>query len=266
MGHKWEMFLVYSHKKSWYNHCSQSLTIVVGCFMFAIAEYVNSLPITLHDPMKDIRDALRDGDLVDADKNHLWIEGETGSRRLDIHGGVLEEHYLSLDQLLVDEENAVLALGVLENAMQPLPWSEWEVARTLLRKKHSKDTDTDGTWLPALVESNGFIALTNDLKQDLAAYRRTVQPVRLKVVVVEKPHWDGRVLSFGNKMWTFRRDNGPVNQLLDELDNIKWVHPVKLPNLKRGQVTEAARVLREKTKGYIKWHAGKNRELAWSPP
>jgi hypothetical protein len=230
------------------------------------AEFVKSLPIPAHDPLKEIRDALKDGDLADADNNHIWIEGEAGGRRLDIDGGVLEEHYRSLLKLLDDDQKAPLALGVLENAMQPLPSREWDVARTLLRKKHSKDTDTDGMWLPALVKSKGFDAISNELKNDLAAYRKTVRPGRLKVVVVDKPHWDGQVLSIGGKMWPFHRHNGPVNQLLDELEIIKWLHPVKLPNLKRGQVTEAARVLRDKTKGYIKWHAGKNRELAWSLP
>ena len=159
------------------------------------------------------------------------------------------------------------ALGVLENMVQPLVWSEWDVARALLRKKHAQDTDSDGTWLPALVASKGVAAVALELQDGLAAYREKVRPARLKWAwLVDKPHWDGMVLSFGGQMWTFRQQNGPVNQLLEELENTKWRYPVLLTHLTRQQVTDAARLIRKKTRGYIDWHATKKKEFSWSLP
>lgn len=272
LGHRWEM-----RSASTSRAILQPAAIVVESHpichslfgekpMNAWDDFVKSLPAKRPDPMKALANILKDAALEDAHKHSLLLHDGDGTHEIEIPEGLSEQHYHSLAPVLeTDEEKAALAFGVLESLVQLL-WNERDVARGLLRKKYSKDTDTDGDWLPALIVSKGFPALAGELKDELAAYRKRVKPPRLKVAVMERPQWDGYVLRFGGQEWRFRRDGGPTNMLLDELERIRWQYPVRLRELTQKQVTEAAKVLRKKTKGHIDWQAPMNRELSWSLP
>lgn len=227
-----------------------------------------SLPGATPDPWQDIREALGDpGSCLErADEKGFWVHDGECTRRVEFPGGLTERHYRLFSMSLTDDEKAVLAMGVIKNRMRPICPEDWNIIESLLLKKSDATINGQGARLPALVQSKGFQAIAEEMKQELKEYKKRTPRRRLRIVVVEKPSWDGRVLSFGGKTWKFRRDNGPVNQLLDELEQTKWQFPVRLPSLHSDQVREAGRLLRRKTRPLINWHAGSDGEFTWSLP
>lgn len=222
------------------------------------------MPPTAFDPLQEVVDLIGNADsVIDADDRGFTLQAGDSTHRVDLPGGLTEAHYKRLAPSLVDEDKAILALAVLRTTIQPKTWLDWENTKTLARDLNRMAGDDDYQGMLRSINAVGFAAVISDLKAKIAM---TPQPPRFRVrlVFIEKPAWDGRCLRYGEKHWRFRRDNGPVNQLLDELENTKWRYPVRLPNLEPEQVREAGKWLRKKTRPIINWHAGSDGEFSWT--
>jgi hypothetical protein len=223
------------------------------------------VPLPAFDPLEEVSALIAGADcLAGADDNGFTLQDGDSTRKVDLPGGLTQAHYHRLaPSLLDDDDKAILALAVIRRAIQPKTWLDWENIKTLARSLHRMAGDDNYEGMLLSIGSLGFAAVISDLKAKIAETPQGLR-CRARLVVVEKPEWDGRCLRFGEKRWRFRRDNGPVNQLLDELENTKWRYPVRLPHLDPEQVREAGKLLRKKTRPVINWHAGNDGEFSWT--
>jgi len=222
------------------------------------------VPPPTFDPLQEVCDLIAGSDcLIGADDAGFTLQSGNTAHRVDLPGGLTEAHYRRFAPSLFDEDKAILALGVIRRTIQPKAWLDWENTKTLARDLHRTTGDDDYEGMLRSIDSLGFAAVVSDLKAKIAKTPKTPQ-CRARLVVVEKPVWDGNggVLSFGNKMWKFRKQDGPVAHLLDRLERENWPRSVKLNYLDPDQVREAARVLR-KTRPTINWSAESDGVLAW---
>jgi hypothetical protein len=202
-----------------------------------------------------------------------------GRRQVPLEGGWTEEHYRFLVPFLssVSESQfskAMIAQAVLENWLRFAHCQEPPTAYWLLCKKYGFDEDQ---WLPHQVETKGFSAIAKEMEEDLVSYRISNPRRPVTFARTERPHFDGRILSFGTKRWSFRKQYGPVQKLLTALENngFKSVTAAPLsqihlaPNeiqLDSDDVRDAAKYLRNKTMPVLNWHASKDGTLGWSVP
>jgi hypothetical protein len=113
-----------------------------------------------------------------------------------------------------------------------------------------------------LVEDKGFVAIATAMGQAAIAYRRD-NPPQLGIMV--KPRWDrnASVLILGDRSWRFRKQRGPVRDLLDALEGGNWPRSVLLRHLGPDGVRDAGRLLRAKTMPHINWHAASDGIFSW---
>jgi hypothetical protein len=227
-------------------------------------ELMASLPLPVFDPLQEVKDVIADSDsLTKADERGFTLQAGNSTHRVELPGGLTEAHYHRLAPSLFNDDGVVLALAVLKKAIQPKTWLDWENAKTLARDLHRMAGDDDYQGMLRAIDAGGFAAVISELKEKIAKLPERSQ-CRARLVVVEKPAWDGDsgVLSFGDKTWKFRLQDGPVVHLLDRLEEADWPRSVKLAYLDPDQVREAARVLR-KTRPTINWTASADGFLSW---
>jgi hypothetical protein len=231
---------------------------------------------TPDDPWKEYIELIRDGGIEDAAPWGFAVRGETGRTEVTLDGGLKPQHYQRLAPLVTDDEKSILAAGVLQNMLQPIHGSDWQTAMHMLCEAYGDD---ESLWLPAMVESHGFSAIADELRERLTQYRRFHRPSRRKLDWVEHPVWHGpkiRVLEYGQHKFTFRSDADVQMKLLAELERNGW-KPINCSDqrnqeqpgrfyLDPDQVRDAAKALRRKTLPYINWHAGADGELSWDAP
>lgn len=223
------------------------------------------MPPTSFDPLQEVVDLIANTDcLIDADARGFTLQAGESTHRVDLPGGLTEAHYHRLAPSLVHDDKAILALAVIKRAIQPKTWLEWENAKTLARDLHRTAGDDDYQGMLRAIDSVGFAAVIADMQERIAKVPKSLR-CRARLVFVEQPAWDdGGVLSFGNKMWKFRKQlGGPVVHLLAAFEQKGWPHSLIPTDLDAAQVVEAARVLREKTAPIIKWSASNDGYISW---
>lgn len=205
---------------------------------------------------------LRDnGVLEDARARGITVQHSGCSTSVMFDGGLTKEHYNSLAPLLsTDIEKAVLALGVIENKLHPISCVDWMDVKSIIERNCGDFED----WLPRRVSAKGLDAIATLIKNWWLNYRRTNPAPRVELVAVTHPVWSGKILSFGSKSWEFRKLPGrPLNEVLDEFERQNWNTSVTLSHLEPEQVRDVAKLLREKTKGYINWSASCDCMVGW---
>lgn len=230
-----------------------------------LAADLNSMLLaTTYDPYREVCELLARRDaLVSADERGVVIQEADATHRIDLPVGLTEKHYWKFAPLLDEDEQGLLALGVLKAILRPMTWYDWEIAKTVIEKNRMADDSDDG-WLTEKVSALGFGQVATELAHQIADYKKMTPKCRIKLMAVEKPVWDGRggVLSFGDKTWRFKLCNGPVVHLLDELERQKWPRSVHLKYLNSDQVREAAKGLR-KTRPVLGWRSSDDGYLSW---
>jgi hypothetical protein len=222
------------------------------------------MPPTSFDPHQEVVELIANADcLIGADDRGFTLQAGDSTHRVDLPGGLTEAHYHRLGPSLVDDDKANLALGVIRRAIQPRTWLDWENTKTLARDLHRMAGDDDYQGMLRAIDAGGFAAVILDLNEKIAKLPEPARR-RARLVWIEKPAWDGNsgVLSFGNKMWKFKLQDGPVVHLLDQLEKEGWPRSVSLTYLDPDQVREAARGLR-KTRPTIDWTASIDGFLSW---
>ncbi len=228
-------------------------------------ELQSLLPPSVFDSLQEAFGLIDRSDcLLEADDLGFTLQDGHTTHRVHLPGGLTEAHYHRIEHRLFDEDKATLALAVIRRAIQPKTWLDWENTKTLARDPHHKSGDDDYQGMLRSIDSLGFAAVIADLKAKIANTPKT-PPFRARLVVVEKPVWDGKILSFGNKMWKFRKQDGPVAHLLDTFEKKGWPHSIVPNDLDPDQVREAAPVLR-KTRPTIEWSASNDGQISWWLP
>ena len=225
------------------------------------------MPPTALDPLQEVIDLIANADcLIRADDSGFILQAGDSTHGVDLPGGLTEAHYHRLAPSLLDDDKVVLALAVIRRAIQPKTWLDWENTKTLARDLNRMVGDEDYQGMLRAIDAGGFAAVISDLKDKIAKLPAPLR-CRARLVVIEKPAWDGNggVLCFGNKMWKFRLHDGPVVHLLDQLEKEGWPRSVRLSYLDSDRVREAARVLR-KTRPTINWTASADGYLSWRLP
>jgi hypothetical protein len=184
---------------------------------------------------------------------------EIGLQEIELDHGWTEEHYARFAPLLDPWERSRAAKFVLVKQLRRAGCQEVDTAWWLLCEKLGHDEED---WLPSLVENNGFAAVAAAMSQEVAEYRKLNPRRESKWVLMDRPHFDGMHLWWGDKKWTFRSQRGPVRLLLEALERNQW-RPVHLSTLNPDQVHEAARFLRKKTMPHLNWHASNNGLFSW---
>lgn len=225
------------------------------------------LPPTTFDPLQEVVDLIAKADsLIDADDNSFRLQAGDSTRRIDLPGGLTEAHYHRLAPSLLDDDKVVLALAVIRRAIHQKSWLDWENTKTLARDLNRMAGDDDYQGMLRAIDAVGFAAVISDLKEQIVKMPERPR-CRAKLVVVEKPAWDGSILSFANKTWKFRKQRGgPVRNLLNAFEQKGWPFSLIPNDLTPDQVVEAARELREKTRHTIKWSASNDGQISWLLP
>jgi hypothetical protein len=227
-------------------------------------ELMASLPLPVFDPLQEVKDLIADSDsLIEADDRGCNLQAGNSTYRVDLPGGLTEAHYHRLASSLFDDDKVVLALAVIKKAIQPKTWLAWENTKTLARDLRRMAADDDYQGMLRAIDSVGFAGVVSELNAKIAKTPQTPR-CKARLVWIEKPAWDGNsgVLSFGNKMWKFKLQDGPVVHLLGQLEKEGWPQSVRLAYLDPDQVREAARGLR-KTRPTINWTASADGFLSW---
>jgi hypothetical protein len=217
--------------------------------------------------------------VVDVTSCGFTVALPEGRRQFNVEGGWNEEHYEFLKPFLsaLSEPQlnmAMIAEAVLGNCLRRGGCQEPDTAVWLLCKQHGFHKEE---WLPQRVETQGFPGIAREMEDALAAYRKANPRRPLRIALMDHPHFDGRVLIWGDKRWPIRKQDGPVRKLLTALEGSGW-RSVKAaspgqrclaPNQVRldpDDVREAAKYLRKKTMPHLNWHASNDGTLGWSVP
>jgi hypothetical protein len=154
-------------------------------------ELVMSLPVSRGGQNRAILDDLAEGRLEDADERSLTILRGDRSVRVEVPGGVTEDHYRELSPSLDDDEKSLVAWAGLKRLVRPGDWHEWEVAKAKVREWCRNVTEDEGEWLPDLLERDGFAATAERVRRALAADRVTLPSVRVPPAVPGTPAGPG---------------------------------------------------------------------------
>jgi hypothetical protein len=229
---------------------------------------------------QDMADLICAGDgITGATASGFTVALPDGRREFHVEGGWSEGHYTFLKPFLsaLPEPQlnmAMIAQVILANHLRRRGCQEPETAFWLLCTKHGFDEEE---WLPQLVETKGFPATATEMEEALADYRR-INPRRpLEIDRVSHPHFDGKILWWGGRRWSFRRQHGPVQILLTALESNGWEsvkgvgsYRNKLARnevpLDEDAVREAGKYLRKKTMPHLNWRASNDGMFGWSVP
>ena len=113
------------------------------------------------------------------------------------------------------------------------------------------------------IGQDGFDVVANEVEEWWwTQYRPNHPSTRFKGMLVDHPIWKFHILSFCGQVWRFRNQLGPVNQILDRFEECNWPPCIRI-GLPYPSVSSAARYLREKTEGYIKWPTSSDPTIGW---
>jgi hypothetical protein len=226
-------------------------------------------PRKAYHPWQKYADLVSEGGIMSATPSGFTVGLGDGERIVRFDGGLTERHYAYFAPLLTPLDQCELAHGVVENLLGPdVTWGQLDAAWSVLRECCGRDEEgwlPEEDWLPGLIEGNGL----RKIADEMAHYIRTIPPFQPAcVVAAPKPYWIkiAGQLWFGDHRWTVRRQEGPLNNLLNEFQRQQWPPAVQLPGLDPDQVKATAKQLREKTRGVINWHASSDGNLSWSIP
>jgi hypothetical protein len=229
---------------------------------------------------QDVADLICAADgIMETTASSFTVTLPDGRRVVNVEGGWSEEHYTFLKSYLSTLSEPQLNMAriahvVLANRLRQRGCQEPETAFWVLCKKHGFDEEE---WLPQRVESKGFPAIIREMEEALGAYRKTNPRRPLKIALMEHPHFDGKFLCWGNRRWSFRKQNGPVQMLLTALEGSGWRSVTVAPpgqthlaphqvRLDPDAVREAGKSLRKKTMPHLNWHASNDGMFGWSVP
>jgi hypothetical protein len=243
----------------------------VGTPQECLANLRRRLRLEPQHPWERYADLIREaGGLYDCSPRGFTVHLGDEIREILPVGGLTEEHYHYLAPVLEDDwHRALLAKGVLQRMLAQsageggdVYYVSWDIAWRALKDKYGKWEDE---WLPMLVEKAGFAATEEAVREAIEEYRKNTPPPRSSR---STPRWDrdAGVLSFGDRSWRFRHQDGPTRGLLDALEDVSWQRPVQLRELDPDQVHEAAKYLRSRTRPFLNWHAPNDGTLFWSRP
>ena len=196
---------------------------------------------------QDIADAIWDYGILEINAWSVTVPVPEGSLTFDVEGGWPEELYEFVAPKSPPCDKAEMAKAVLRNILHRWGCQEFDTALSLFCKKYGRHEES---WLPNLVETEGFVKVAQEMNQAVAAYRQITPRGRMT------PHWDGHDLFWMTDKWTFRnqKEHATSKEILDFLERNLW-KPCRVTSLRPSQVLNAAKYLNKKTRPYIIWKA-----------
>jgi hypothetical protein len=188
------------------------------------------------------------------------VVNEDGTLTIEVKGGLQAVHFFYFAPVLDASDRAELAKAVLRSKVT-LSWFDWETSWELLRAKYGPEQN----WLAEISQQDEFTAIECTLLDSLARHRAAHPTPRLVITTSTVPRFDSTsgILSFRSRTWRFRKQQGPVWELLCEMERRRFPASVHLKKLTPEQVREARRVLQRKTTPDIDWTAHADGYLSW---
>lgn len=219
------------------------------------------------------RSLLTDGTIEDATSSSISFLTPTGSIRVDVPNGVDDDFLLSLyrqcDSVLLNEERAILVKAVVTNCLARQRANRIDSAWNLyLQRRAVDDCDFDEIgFLASITTAKELRDLTDKVK---ATVLELPPPSKIRFTVLSSavPVWNAErgILRLGDKTAYFRKQaNGRIRPLLDRFQSEGW--PVWIAvDWEYEHLRDATSSIREKTVGWLAWHAAVDGQVSWEMP